>query len=149
MNMDFGANKTLIEVIKEGAFGGTYVKDIYSDVIGKWYRKSWKEFNELIDIIADIIAQTINIIDVSVNKHDVKWATSLRFWENKGWIKPIDLYGWFQSYFRYWFGRRLYDGKRQIAKWKGFVNRFKTKLIKIIKDVNGRFYVKASLVWWS
>ena len=49
MNMDFGANKTLIEVIKEGAFGGTYVKDIYSDVVGKWYRKSWKEFNELID----------------------------------------------------------------------------------------------------
>ena len=27
--MDFGTNKTPIEVIKEGAFGGTYFRDIY------------------------------------------------------------------------------------------------------------------------
>ena len=27
--MEFGANKTPIEVIKEGAFGGTYFRDIY------------------------------------------------------------------------------------------------------------------------
>ena len=45
--MDFGANKTPIEIIKEGAFGGTYLKDIYSSVNGKWYKKSWKEFNQL------------------------------------------------------------------------------------------------------
>ena len=30
--MDFGANKTPIEVIKEGAFGGAYFRDIYSGV---------------------------------------------------------------------------------------------------------------------
>ena len=30
--MDFGANKTPIEVIKEVAFGGTYFRDIYSRV---------------------------------------------------------------------------------------------------------------------
>ena len=35
--MDFGANKTSVEVIKEGAFGGTYFRDIYSGVNGKWY----------------------------------------------------------------------------------------------------------------
>ena len=39
--MDFGANKTPVEVIKEGAFGGTYSRDIYSSVNGKWYKKSW------------------------------------------------------------------------------------------------------------
>ena len=33
--MDFGANKTPIEVIKEGAFGGTYLRDIYLGVNGK------------------------------------------------------------------------------------------------------------------
>ena len=27
-NLDFGANKTTAEVIKEGAFGGTYFRDI-------------------------------------------------------------------------------------------------------------------------
>ena len=45
--MDFGTNKALIEVIKEEAFGGTYFRDIYSGVNGKWYRKAWKEFDEL------------------------------------------------------------------------------------------------------
>ena len=33
--MDLGANKTPIEVIREGAFGGTYFRDIYSGVTGK------------------------------------------------------------------------------------------------------------------
>ena len=40
--MDFGANKTSIEVIKEGTFGRTYFRDIYSGVTEKWYKKSWK-----------------------------------------------------------------------------------------------------------
>ena len=48
--MDFGANKPAIEVIKEGAFGGTYFGDIYSSVTGKWYKTSRKEFNQLKDI---------------------------------------------------------------------------------------------------
>ena len=30
--MDFGANKTPIEVVKEVAFGGTYFRDIHSGV---------------------------------------------------------------------------------------------------------------------
>ena len=45
-----GANKIRIEVIKEGAFGGTYFGDIYSGVNGKWYKKSWKEIDQLTDI---------------------------------------------------------------------------------------------------
>ena len=32
VNMDFGANKTPAEVIKEGALGGMYFQDIYSGV---------------------------------------------------------------------------------------------------------------------
>ena len=47
--MGFGANKTPIEVIKEGAFGGTY-RDIYSGINGKWYRNSWEEFHQLKNI---------------------------------------------------------------------------------------------------
>ena len=35
MNMDFGANKRPVEIIKEGAFGVTYFRDIYSGVNGK------------------------------------------------------------------------------------------------------------------
>ena len=29
---------------QEGAFGGTYFRDIYSGINKKWYRNSWKEF---------------------------------------------------------------------------------------------------------
>ena len=36
--MDFSANETLLEIIKAGAFGGTYFRDIYSSINDKWYR---------------------------------------------------------------------------------------------------------------
>ena len=91
--MDFGANKATVEVIKEGAFGGTYFRDIYSGVTGKWYKKSWKEFDQLKDI--DQKYYYSSYYDVSVNKYDVKCGTSLRFWESKGWINEIDPYGLF------------------------------------------------------
>ena len=44
--MNFGANKTIVEVIRTSAFGGTYFRDIYSGVTGKWYKKSQKEFDQ-------------------------------------------------------------------------------------------------------
>ena len=34
--MDFRPSITLIEVIKKGAFGETYFRDIYSSVNGQW-----------------------------------------------------------------------------------------------------------------
>ena len=78
-----------------------------------------------------------NYYDVSVNKYGVKCGTSLRFWENKGYIHFIDPYGWFQWYFRYWLSRRSLDDEREINRWKGIVSRFKGKLIKTVKeDVN-------------
>ena len=37
--------KTLIEVIRECAFGETYFRSIYSSVNEKWYKNSWQEFD--------------------------------------------------------------------------------------------------------
>ena len=96
--MDFGPNKTPVEVIKESAFGGTYFRNIYSGVTGKWYKKSWKEFNQLKD--SDQKYYCSSYYGVSVNKYGVKCRTLLRFLENKGWINEVDPYGWFQWYFR-------------------------------------------------
>ena len=80
--MDFSTNKTPIEVIREGAFGGIYFRSIYSGVNGKWYKKSWKEFDQLKNI--DQKNYCSSYYDVSVNKNDIKCGTLLRFWENKG-----------------------------------------------------------------
>ena len=97
--IDFGANRMPVEVIGEGKFGGTYFRDIYSGVAKKWYKKSWKEFDQLKDIDQKFYCS--DYYDVIVNKNGVKCRTSLRFCENKGWNNKIDCYGWFQWYFRY------------------------------------------------
>ena len=131
--MDFGANKTPVEIIREGAFGGTYFRDIYSSINDKFYINIWKEFKELKNIDKKYY------YDASLNKYGVKCSTSLRFWQNKGWINEIDPYGWFQWYFRYYLGRRSKDDERQIKRWKGIVNRFKGILIKMIKDADSKF----------
>ena len=55
VNMDFNPNKTQIEcnsieIIKEGGFAGTYVRDVYSNINKKWYKNSLKEFIHLRNI---------------------------------------------------------------------------------------------------
>ena len=67
-----------------------------------------------------------------MNKDSVKYGTSLRLWENKGWINKIDPYGWFQWYFKYCLGRRSKDDKRQINRWKKSVSKFSEDELKIL-----------------
>ena len=135
--MNFTPNKTPVEIISEGAFGGTYFRDIYYGINGKWYRNSWKEFDFFKDIDPKLYAN--NYYDVRVNKYGVKCGTSLRFWENKGRINEQDPYGWFQWYCSYYYGRRSSDDSRQIKRWLGIVNRFKGILVKMIKDKGTKF----------
>ena len=96
--------------------------------------QSCKESDELSDMNQKYYCS--NYYDVSFDKYGVKFGTLLRFWENNGWMNSIDPYGWF--YFRYWLGRRSLDDERNINRWQGIVSRFKGKLIKMIKDVNGK-----------
>ena len=131
--MDSGSSISPVEVIKKGAFGGTYFRNIFSDVNDKFHKNSWKEFKELENINKKYYS---DFYDASVNKYGVKCGTSLRFWESKGWIRPIDPYGWFQWYFRYWKERRSSEDQSQIGRWKRIVCRFKGILIKMI-DTGG------------
>ena len=77
--------------------------------------------------------------DVSVNKYGVKSGTSLRLWENKGWINEIDPYDWFQWNFRYWLGRRSKDDEKQINRSKRIVSRFRGNFVRMIKDAGSKF----------
>ena len=75
--MNFGTNKTTIEVIKEGSFGGTYFRNIYSNINSQWYKNTWKEFNSLKNI--DPKYYSSNFYDHEINKYELKCGTSLRF----------------------------------------------------------------------
>ena len=132
-----GANKTPIEVIRETAFWGTYFRDTYSGINEKWYKNSWKKFDQLKSI--DKKYYCSDFYGVNVNNYGVKCETSLRFWENKGWINEINPYAWFQWYFRYWLGRKSKDDERQINRWKKILSWFKGKLVKMIKDAGSKF----------
>ena len=57
--MDFGASKMLIEVIREGVFGGTYFRDICSGVNKKSYKNSWKEFVHVKNIDVKFLHQIV------------------------------------------------------------------------------------------
>ena len=117
--------------------GEPLFSDISCSVNEKWYKKSWNKFDQLKNIDQEFYCS--NYYDVSVNKYSVKCATSLKFWENRGWINEIDPYSWFQWYFRYWLGRWSEDDKRQVNRWEKNVSRFTGKLIKMIKDNGSKF----------
>ena len=137
-NLNFNPNKSPIEVIKEGAFGGTYFRDIYSNANGKLYKNSWKEFNFLKHI--DHKYYPSDFYDVKKSKCGVKCGTSLRFWKEKGGINAVDPYGWFQWDCRYYFGTQSSNDKRQIKRNNNaIVNRFKAILVKMIKYEGAKF----------
>ena len=67
--MDYGANRTPVEVIRGGALG-THFRDIYSGVTGKWYKTSCKEFDQLKNIAQKFYNS--DYYNVNVNKYGVK-----------------------------------------------------------------------------
>ena len=73
INMNFDTIKTSIEVIKERTFGGTYFRDIYYGINGKWYKKLRKEFDELKNIAKEYYCSTYR--EVNVHKYKVKCRT--------------------------------------------------------------------------
>ena len=70
--------------------------------------------------------------DVSVNKHCVKCETSLKFWENKGWINEIDLLDtdWVED--QKMMRCKLIDRKKNVSRFRG-------KLVRMIKDPGSKF----------
>ena len=141
--MEFKPNISPADVIKKGAFGGTYFRDIYS---GKFYKNSWKEFSELKSIDGKYYSS--DFYDVGLNCYRVEVGTSLRSLRIKGWIRSIDPYGWFKWYFRYWKGRRSEDGIRKIGRWKRIVSRFVGIVKKMINEGKYSLKIGQILLHW-
>lgn len=112
---EFTPNVTPLEMFQMGAFGGTYWRPIKSSITRKSYINPHLEFPEIAALPARLLTQ--KKCDVSVNYYGVKAGSSLKDWEEKGWIKKEDPYGWVQWYCRFHYGRRCADDRRQIDRW--------------------------------
>ena len=73
--MEFRPNISPADVIKKGNFGGTYSRDIYSGATDKFYKNSWKEFDELDGIDTKYYAS--DFYCVKLNCCGVEVGTSL------------------------------------------------------------------------
>jgi len=136
---EFKPNLSPKEVLQMGSFGGTYFRPIYSSVTKQKYGKEvWQELPS--DWLTGLNIKTqvaSSLYDASRNKYKVKCGASLEEWENSGWMREQDPYGWFQWYCRFYQGRRTDDDERQIGRWSnccGEKGRWKNNLIsKIVK----------------
>ena len=75
--MKFKPNISPVDVIKKGAFSERYFRDIYSRANNKFYKNSWKEFEELKDINKKY--HLSDFYNMDLNYYGVEVATSLRF----------------------------------------------------------------------
>ena len=117
---DFRPNLTPRQMFKMGSFGGTYWRPIQSKYRSnelknqhKKYPASWWE-----GIPDDHLTRPFDKYDTKINKYGKKVGTTLKFWEDKNWIRQQDPYGWVQWYCEFYLGRRTSDDARQIERWK-------------------------------
>ena len=66
----------------------------------------WKKFDELNN--TDPKFYCSDYIGVELNRCKVKTGTSLRVWENNGWINETDPYGWFSVVFQILFRKKIF-----------------------------------------
>ena len=86
---EFKPNLSPHQILKMGAFGGTYFRPIYSSVTKKHYKsedvikeypKSWFKGIDIEKMV------TSSKYDKKVNKYGVKCGSELEDWEKSGWI---------------------------------------------------------------
>lgn len=144
----FRPNLTPRQIFVLGSFGGTYWRPIYSNVTDKNHKNRHLKFKKIInnkgelenwwkDIPTNYLTNKWENYDININKYKVKVGQTLEEWEDSGWIRSQDPYGWIEWYCHFYGGRRSKDDERQIRRWlkiTGFNGRFRKRLINIIKE---------------
>ena len=134
---EFRPNITPREMFKLGSFGGTYWRDIKSDVTKKSYTNKHKKYPKSWwkGISDEWLTTEWDNYDKNINKYKVKVGTTLEFWEDNGWITKHHPYGWVQWYCDFYNNKRGVDDKWQIDRWvktAGQNSRFRRALINLI-----------------
>ena len=139
----FTPNKSPAEMLREGAFGGSYFRPLHSSKLGITIVDDWKELpSEWIEGLNLITYLTNPTYDPDVNKYKVSCGQSIEQWEQNGWIDHThDVRGWFQWYCRFYRGRRCDDDERQVSRWAKCVGergRWRRALLKKYKQLGIR-----------
>ena len=131
----FTPNKSPEEMLREGCFGGSYFRPLYSRRLGTTVTDDYKELPSSwysgLDVSKFLTSPTY---DAEINKYKVSSGQTIEEWEAAGWINhTYDVRGWFQWYCRFYMGRRCEDDERQISRWKkcvGGTGRWRRMLLK-------------------
>lgn len=131
----FTPNKSPEAMLREGCFGGSYFRPLYSRSLGATIADDHLELPP--SWTAGLPAHrflTSPHYDPDVNKYKVKCGQSIEEWEAAGWIAhEHDVRGWFQWYCRFFQGRRCEDDERQVSRWRkcvGETGRWRRMLLK-------------------
>ncbi|KAK7740478.1 hypothetical protein SLS53_005321 [Cytospora paraplurivora] len=132
---DFIPNKSPSELLREGAFGGSYFRPLYSKklelTISDDYLELPASWIEGLNVTQYLTSPTY---DAEANKFKVACGQSIEQWEENGWINhQYDARGWFQWYCRFFMGRRCEDDERQVSRWRKCVGpsgRWRRMLLK-------------------
>jgi hypothetical protein len=134
---EFTPNLSPRDIFLAGSFGGTYWRPIYSTITNKKYKDIHKKYpmSWWKGIPENNLTNSWNDYDKSINKYGVKVGTTLKFWEDSGWITKYHPYGWVEWYCDFYYGKRCNDDERQIKRWQSVTGpngRFKLWLISMI-----------------
>lgn len=132
---EFVPNKSPEEMLREGSFGGTYFRPLYSKALGTTISGDWRElpssWTQDLDTDKYLVSE---VYRPEVNKYGVSAGLPIEAWEASGWVNhAYDVRGWFQWYCRFFLGRRCGDDERQIGRWSKCVGergRWRRTLLK-------------------
>ena len=131
----FTPNKSPEEMLREGCFGGSYFRPLYSRRLGVTVSGDYLELTSSWTSGLEV-EKFLNSssYDPEVNKYKVSSGQTIEEWEANGWINhTYDVRGWFQWYCRFFMGRRCEDDERQIGRWRkcvGETGRWRRMLLK-------------------
>jgi len=148
----FKPNLTPTQVIKAGAFGGSYFATQIDDPTDY-------DYDELFDYHFKHIDSKLYLNKKylpRINFHKTRSGSSYRFWKQKQWIHPRDPYGWFEWWCKYQIGYRLpEEDQRQIKRWQGvagFNGRWRNAIYRKIHKTNNWSIsprIQQSLLHWG